>query len=358
MNINRNNYEEFFLLYADGELSAQEQQAVEQFVKDNPDVANELEMLLQTKLGDEEINFTDKNLLYKTNDTAINLNNYEEQFLLYVDDELNDAEKNKVETFVLQHPQMQENFVLLKQTKLEHETVVFPNKKSLYRKEEKPAIYFSFSRMAVAAAFVGLLFLVWTIIPSNNKTSDQIVSAKNNVATVPEKKILNDKIAAPQTNPLVAAKNKIEKKTEKKQVGNFKAAIIPTPDETKNLIAENKIEEKKSSPIKTIRENIVEEKKSIVTPVSNTDNQLAVNKSKSTVPVSEIKNTIHPAVYKELNTDEDERNNNIYIGNVEINKDKLRGFFKRAKAAFSKSKNDDNDNVAIANFSVNTKALK
>lgn len=356
MNINRNNYEEFFLLYADGELSAQEQQAVEQFVKDNPDVANELEMLMQTKLEDDGIIFADKNSLYKTNDSVINLNNYEEQFLLYVDDELNDDEKNNVETFVLQHPRMQENFILLKQTKLEPEAIIFPDKRSLYRKEEKPVVYFSFSRMAVAAAFIGLLFLVWTVIPSNNKISNQIVSAKNKVAPPSEKKILNNKIAAPQNNPLLAAKNKIEKKTEKKQVDNFKAAVIPSPDETKNLIAGNKIEEKKSSPIKTIQENIVDEKKSIVTPVNNTDNQLAVNKS--TVPASEIKNIIHPAVYKELNTDEDERNNNIYVGNVEINKDKLRGFFKRAKAAFSKSKNDDKDNVAIANFSVNTKALK
>ncbi|MDE3143126.1 MAG: hypothetical protein KGL19_03165 [Bacteroidota bacterium] len=352
MNINRNNYEEFFLLYADGELSAQEQQAVEQFVKDNPDVANELEMLLQTKLDDDKINFTDKDLLYKTNDPVINLNNYEEQFLLYVDDELNDDEKNNVETFVLQHPQVQENFILLKQTKLEHEAIIFPDKRSLYRKEEKPVVYFSFSRMALAAAFIGLLFLVWTVIPDKNKTSNQIAVAKNKVSAPVEYKISNNKIAAVENKFPVTAKKKIETK----QKNNFKQTILLPVDETNNLIAQNNIEEKKSWPSIAVQEKIVDEKRSIATPVNNTDKLLAVNKSTGS-PDTE-KNISHQTVYKELNTDEDERNNNIYVGNVEINKDKLRGFFKRAKAAFSKSKNDDNDNVAIANFSVNPKALK
>ena len=352
MNINRNNYEEFFLLYADGELSAQEQQAVELFIKDNPDVANELDMLMQTKLNDDRIVFTDKNSLYKTNDAELNLNNYEEQFLLYIDNELTDAGKNKVETFVLQHPQMQENFILLKQTKLEPETVIFPDKKSLYRKEEKTVIYFSFSRMAVAAAFIGLLFLVWTVIPNKNKTSNQIAAANNKVVVPVENKMPKDKIVAAKNNSPVIAK----KKVETKQKNNFSQTALVPVDERNNLIVQNNIEEKKSSPSIAVQEKIVDEKRSIVTPVNNTDTQLAVNRS--TVSPDAEKNIFHQTVYKELNTDEEERKNNIYVGNVEINKDKLRGFFKRAKAAFSKSKNDDENNVAIANFSVNTKALK
>ncbi len=352
MNINRNNYEEFFLLYADGELSAQEQQAVELFIKENPDVANELKMLVQTKLEDDEMVFADKNSLYKTDDAKLNLNNYEEQFLLYVDNELNDDERNKVEIFVLQHPQVQEKFILLKQTKLEPETIIFSDKKSLYRKKEKPFVYFSFSRIAVAAAFIGLVFLVWTVIPGKNETSNQIVSTKNKVVVPDTNKLLNNKIVVPENKIVVAAKNKIEKK----ETNTFKQAVLPTTNQTNNLIAENNIVDKKSSPSKTVQENIIDQKKSIVAPVGNNERQLAVNNS--TVSPTEEKSIFHQTVYKELNTDEDERNNNIYVGNIELNKDKIRGFFKRAKAAFAKSKNDDDNNVAIANFSVNTKSLK
>ena len=42
MNINRDNYEEFFLLYADNELSVQEKNAVEDFVRQHPDLEEEL----------------------------------------------------------------------------------------------------------------------------------------------------------------------------------------------------------------------------------------------------------------------------------------------------------------------------
>ena len=47
-NINRYNYETYFLLYADNELSAIEKNSVDEFVLSNPDLGEELGMLLQT----------------------------------------------------------------------------------------------------------------------------------------------------------------------------------------------------------------------------------------------------------------------------------------------------------------------
>ena len=126
MNVNQHNYEEFFLLYVDGELSATDKQAVEQFVQANPGLAEELEMLLQMRLTDEPVLFEGKDILFRNETAEINLHNYEEQFLLYVDNELNTVSKEKVETFVLQHPALQESFTLLKQTRLASEIIVFP----------------------------------------------------------------------------------------------------------------------------------------------------------------------------------------------------------------------------------------
>ena len=112
--INRNNYESYFLLYADGELSPAEKQEVDAFVLQHPDLAAEFEALKSTRLEPETITFSGKNLLYKTTEQPISVTgeNCEEYFILYYDNELTCAERKTVEDFVSAHPEHQENFRL------------------------------------------------------------------------------------------------------------------------------------------------------------------------------------------------------------------------------------------------------
>ena len=97
MNINRHNYEEFFILYMDNELSSEDRRMVEDFVQHHPDLKEELELLMQYKLvPDELVVFENKETLIK-GDAIINVANYEEYFLSYIDDELTTAQKAAVE---------------------------------------------------------------------------------------------------------------------------------------------------------------------------------------------------------------------------------------------------------------------
>ena len=66
MEINRNTYEEFFLLYVDGELNAGERKAVENFAEQHPDLKKELELLKSSVLiPDNALIFEKKEELYK-----------------------------------------------------------------------------------------------------------------------------------------------------------------------------------------------------------------------------------------------------------------------------------------------------
>lgn len=65
MSINKTNYENYFLLYIDQELSASDQAAVENFVQENPEYANELASLQKAKMVPGTILYTNKALLYR-----------------------------------------------------------------------------------------------------------------------------------------------------------------------------------------------------------------------------------------------------------------------------------------------------
>ena len=122
--INRHNYEEFLLMYVDNELTAQQRAAVESFMQQNPDLQSEMDMLQQAKLlPDDDIFFGNKEALLKS-PGSIGAENHEEYFLNYIDEELDATGRQEVEKFVLQHPQFQEAFTLLKQAKLEPEVFV------------------------------------------------------------------------------------------------------------------------------------------------------------------------------------------------------------------------------------------
>ena len=64
MNINRHNYEEYFILYMDNELGSEDRRQVEAFVQQNPDLKEELDNLLQYKLApDTDIVLQEEELL-------------------------------------------------------------------------------------------------------------------------------------------------------------------------------------------------------------------------------------------------------------------------------------------------------
>jgi hypothetical protein len=353
MNINRLNYENYFLLYVDGELSAAEMQAVEGFATENKDLADELDMLLQTKLPAEaDYPFDNKSILFRTASLHINSINCEEKFLLFVDDELNDQEKKETIEFVSTHPQYQAAFDAILETKLPAETISFPNKDALFRKdaERKPVIVMQWWKLAVAAALIGILVLAGLFIPANHNASE-LVKSKINSRTIPttiiskEQNIEPNHIAIEQ--PILAKKN-----TTTNSHTDFIPAIknkIDKLHESDNLIAKTEAPNQKMEQ-ETIVMNAdnsipTTNNHTIGTESNSHANEItaANNRIQSSVEPSYVK----PAVYKELDTDDERKS--LYLGSVEINKDKLRGFIRKASSLFKGKNKTEEEKTELSN---------
>jgi len=181
MNINRYNYEEFFLLYVDNELGAEERRQVEVFVQENPDLEEELMMLKQSQLKpDTSLAIEDKSSLFKSEKHGmINLENYETFFLLYVDEELIAEERRAVELFASQHPAQQQELEILLQARITPDTsVVFPNKQDLYRRagSERVIAFKVWRIVAVAAMLILALGIFW--LNSGSETKPDIAKGE------------------------------------------------------------------------------------------------------------------------------------------------------------------------------------
>jgi hypothetical protein len=239
MKLNRNNYEEYFILYLDNELDSDDRREVEAFAKQNPDLATELEMLMQSKLTpDADILYADKGSLMRFDSASISLSNYEEWLTAYIDNELTDGERKDVEVFVAGNPSIQRQLNLLLQTKLQPEAIVFPYKESLYRKEENTRVI-SMRWWRVAAAAVLLIGVSTTafFLVKNNATNEALESAVsfapefrppvNNNSPVAILQPKEDKMVPETQSPVVTAEDKqAQKKNEQQRLVAKKVDIV------------------------------------------------------------------------------------------------------------------------------------
>jgi len=343
MNIDRYNCEEYFLLYVDNELSVDQKRQVERFVKDNPDLEQELVMLQQSRLiPDNSFVFERKELLMKEdNNSLINPGNYEEWLVLYVDDELSNEERTRVEQFAALHPQVQADLNLFLQTKLQTEEVKFPNKELLYKREQKVRVI-SMTWWRAAAAILIIATGITTYSVLNTKDNKP---ASGHIA-VSEQQSVKPKPTDQQSKPSNAGGG-LEDKNQVAVInpGNAKSSRekLPQKQTTKesadNLIARNEIAA--SEP---------KRRAEIISEVNTTESNSEINSASIQVRHKQI--ITESNVTNQLSETPDD-----YASNNE-NK-RLRGIFRKATRFIERTSginpaNDDN-RVLIGAVAVNLK---
>lgn len=386
MKIDRHNYEEFFLLYVDNELTTEQKKSVEQFVQENPDLAIELEILQQTMMNaDDSIVFDGKeSLLRSESDSIVNMNNYEEYLVAYIDNELNDQEKIDFYKFAMAHPQVKEELAIYQQTKLQPEKeIVFADKETLYRREEKVrVISIQWWKIAVAAAVIlGIGITTISILNKKDTNIPNEVAAKgkqqkkeNHVPVKTEQEIKKEEL----TNPV----------TIKDDAGTIAKAGINDKKErnTPVLKPRNEKEQKKIVLPQQVESNNETIAKSTTNPVHNdivTDNNkteiklidAAKNQNNEITHNNNVAVNTNPAkenINKETVTNNSEVAYNNTTGTVaedltnasyeEGKNKKLRGFFRKAARAFERRTNisasddqDKEDKVLIGALAVKLK---
>jgi len=270
MIINRHNYEECFILYWDNELSASQKQVVENFVKENQDLQEEFNILGQTRfVPDNNIQLEKKEFLL--NNSFINITNYEEQLLNYIDDEVSADQRNEIESFSGQYSAVKQELTLLQKTKLQPEAeVIFPDKSILYRREEKVrVISMAWFRVAVAAAIILIAgFATFRLINTNEGTPT--VARIDESKKQSSDKTTNQPISNPANQIPQDTKNDLAK-TDKKSTEQprDKKDVKKPIDEAvapKNLIAQREN-----------KNNLPEERKNIDQQTSNPNETIAAS---------------------------------------------------------------------------------
>ncbi|MHA4808234.1 anti-sigma factor family protein [Flavitalea flava] len=197
--ITRDNYEEFFLLYVDNELSPAERQTVEIFVGENSDLEEEWTALLECKLKPENDSiFKDRDSLLRIPFIAgreLNEDNCEAWFISYIDGELDGEGRQRVEQYARRHPEKAKVLGLLRQTvSTPDPAIVFPDKQMLYKKEGERKVIPLRSRLLQMASAAAVIFAIGLLLfrygasgplafLKNSRTGDTGITKKADTGT-------------------------------------------------------------------------------------------------------------------------------------------------------------------------------
>ncbi len=367
MNINRNNYETFFILYIDNELSVQEKNAVDVFIQKNPDLKEELAMFQQSVVVPETVSFSGKDSLLKKPTVTDEM---QEQLLLLLDKELNKAEVKNITSIINQDEACKKEWDILQLTKITADNnIVFEDKASLYKHENNGrVIAVRWWRMAAAAVLIG--FGLWGAVTyfNNNKGAAIETAATNKqVNTDSNKKIMaivkpqNDSIVVKNTDEEIAetitsittddSKNTITPQNIKTPVVNkinAKETIAIRQNEKANEKPSNHLPEPSLEIINNIQRN-----NTTIAAVLLKDAQLNKIDASNEIPVSRNVYASNASI-----TNDDIEKNTINYGfddnEEETKKTKIGGFFKKVKRLVQRKTNTQpggNDNFKIANLS-------
>jgi len=195
MNINRNNYELYFIDYLEGNLSGDEEEILHRFLEKNADLAAELEGLEGMHLTPEPFEYQEKELLRKTYPTPGELPS-KERFdifaIAYLEGDLNPEQKRDFEQFIRDYPSFAGELNQYRKTFIRNHPVRYPFKKRLKQQGRFTGWRYRILIPAAAAAITAMILVMrmdFTTPPNTMAVSEEPRSENpvNTEENTPEK---------------------------------------------------------------------------------------------------------------------------------------------------------------------------
>lgn len=233
MTINRTNYEIYFLDYSEGTLNPELIEELNQFLIDNPDLAEELYAFENISLKPEPVSFENKNMLKKESGSE---NFFDELCIKKIEGIIDPQENILFESLINDNHAYKSNYELYVKTILKPDMGIVFNGKSELKKhiigKRNKYIYFGLS----AAASIALIFGAIKFIYNGDDVKNQLSES----AIKPKIEIVTKQLAAEPTIVKQNDKPVTKQKVQKKPVSTIKKQEVK--NEKKNERNSYKVE--------------------------------------------------------------------------------------------------------------------
>ena len=358
MNIDRHNYEEWFLLYADDELSAADRREVEAFMERNPDLAGELEILRQLKLDPSEgPAFPGKASLYRQEEEEVS--EEDAMLLSYLDGELHGGALSDAERRIAADPRLAARLEQFQAAVMPAESIIFPDKASLYRKAERqaPVISIKWLRVAVAAAVLIAGAALWMNLGEQSAPSGQQAIASRQGAGNEQPTTNNQQPTTNNEQPTTNSEQPaLADAQPRSTIRNARPSSVTKAPQERNTdgSSEDVAANDNGQPTPDTRQPMTSNN----LPVPSTDvavNTTPTDRSATEIVDRPVANTVAKSDYATqalLNPGADE--NPVMETTDKARKSPFRGLVRKANRLFNKATNPDPDKatVKVASFEI------
>lgn len=179
ININRNNYEEYFLDFMEGNLTPSDENLLMLFLERNPDLKEELDSFENELIPAGEVRFENKEMLKKTGILSeITNNNFDDLCVARLEGDLEEVAIMEFDKLIEDNPQKQKEYKLYCLTKTyPQKNIVYPNKNNLKKKRAYRVGSRIYTVISVAATVI-ILMAVYLFMPKQKSVDNNLPVAE------------------------------------------------------------------------------------------------------------------------------------------------------------------------------------